>query len=398
MIMEFEPKDILQLVAILGVISAVVYGIIHFFHDLFQRRSKEREAFLHSFDTLVSQLTSDNNTAQLSAAILLRRYFKKTKKKRHVDLRVETINVISSLLKIIPTGVFQKTLADGFAYAINLSQCDLQKTNLQDVYLGNKDHQIIMNQTDLFLADLSYALLENIIGHNIVFYKSVLLCTQIKNCDFTGANFVGADLTNTTFKNVILKDANFSGALNIPEEISKKLVDGVMKDAEPITAKPHKTGKSIFFSMPGVMAKEDEIMTKDFKSLLERKGYDVIYYSSDSYPNFGQFNRVRESIMHSSAMVAFGLKQLNIHKASYRPGTKASVQWEGKWLSTPWSEIEVGMGLMKGIPILLVCDPDINNGVFDDGLSECFVSRLYTTTDCRTLEQNKSFEEWLSKI
>ena len=96
-------------------------------------------------------------------------------------------------------------------------------------------------------------------------------------------------------------------------------------------------------------------------------------------------------------MIAFGLKQLNIKKASYRPNTIEEANWEEKWLSTPWSEIEVGMGLMKGMPILLVTDPDITDGVFDDNLSECFVSKISTTEDCRKLEQNKSFEEWISK-
>jgi len=97
-------------------------------------------------------------------------------------------------------------------------------------------------------------------------------------------------------------------------------------------------------------------------------------------------------------MVAFGLKQLNIEKASYRPGTEEERSWDGKWLSTPWSEIEVGMGLMKGMPILLVCDPVIDNGVFDSGLSECFVATIYTTEDCKRLEQNEKFIERLSKI
>lgn len=36
-------------------------------------------------------------------------------------LQTESINVIASMLKVLPTGVFQKTLADGLAYAVNLS-------------------------------------------------------------------------------------------------------------------------------------------------------------------------------------------------------------------------------------------------------------------------------------
>ena len=116
------------------------------------------------------------------------------------------------MLKEGPTGVFQKTLADGLAYAVNLSNVDLQRTNLQDTYLGRKDGtSILMDNTDLFLSDLSYALIEHVDG-KVIFYLSILFCSQIKNCDFSGATFREADLTNTCFKNVILKDADFTGA------------------------------------------------------------------------------------------------------------------------------------------------------------------------------------------
>ena len=56
------------------------------------------------------------------------------------------------------------------------------------------------------------------------------------------------------------------------------------------------------------------------------------------------------------------------------------------------------MGLMNGLPILLVKDPQINTGIFDDKLSECFVSTILTTEDSRDLAQNHSMVEWLSRI
>lgn len=393
-----ELNNFLQLIAILGVISAVVYGAIHFIHDLSIRKAKAKEDFLKSFDTLVAQLTSDNKTAQLSAAILLRRYFKDTNKKGQIDLKTETVNVISSLLKTLPSSVFQKTLADGLAYAVDLTKCDLQKTNLQDVLLDNKYQQVIMDETDLFLADLSFANLEGIKGHGIIFYRSILFCSRIKNCDFTNANFRGADLTGVSFKKCTLKGADFTDALNIPPAIADSLENGIFTVDGEISAKHESKDKAIFFSMPGVMSKEEELMTKDYKQILESQGYEVIYYKTDTYPRFGQFNRVRHDIMRSVGMIAFGLKQLNIHKASYRPSTQNEEEWDGKWLPTPWNEIEVGMGLMKGMPILLVHDPDISTGVFDGNLSECFVANISTNEDNRKLEQNKAFDEWLSKL
>ena len=417
-----------QILATVTIISAIFYGIIYgimkFYVDYREKRIREYEIFKKSFDNLVEKLTSDNKSAQLSAAILLRRYFKVSQEKEQViinpkiarfisniarkylrpidlqykkDLRFEAIFEISTLLKTLPTSVFQKTLADGLGFATDLSHCDLVRTNLQDVLLDNKEQNIVMQKTDLFGADLSYANLKGIIGHEIIFYHAILFCARIKNCDFSNGDFRFADLTGVSFKDCKLKDANFKDAINIPSDISKFLKNDIFTLDGEVSAENKSNGKTIFFSMPGVMSKNDELITKDYKLMLERKGYEVIYYKSDDYPHFGQFSRVRHDIKRSTGMIAFGLKQIHIH-ASYRPGTKDEAKWNGKWLSTPWNEIEVGMSLMHGIPILLVCDPDINDGVFDDGLSECFVGKVFTTEDSRRIEYHKIVQEWLSKL
>lgn len=393
------------IIALGAAITAAVVGTLKFFiNDYFdfKNASKRKEESKDSLTKIITNLSSPENTSKLSAAIMLRRFLNTKISKDFPYLQKEAINVIASMLKVLPTGVFQKTLADGLAYAVNLSNVDLQRTNLQDTYLGRKDEtQILMDNTDLFLSDLSYALIEHVSGRAI-FYRSILFCSQIKNCDFSGAIFREADLTNICFKNVILTDADFTGAINIPEAIEKELVlsDGksIYPHKEPVSAKHSSLNKSIFFSMPSVMSKENELLTKDYKAYLEGLGYSVIYYIKDDYPSFGQLNRIREKILASSAMVAFGFKQTNIHDATFRPQTNSEEQWNDKWLATPWNEIEVGMGLMKGMPILLVKDPQIDMGIFDRNLSECFVANLSTIDDSRKLAQNKKVKKWLSKI
>ena len=403
---ELNFSEAAGIIAVITVVSAIVVGVLKFIiNDIydFKNSNRRKEESKNSLTSIISNLSSSENTSKLSAAIMLRRFMNTKISHEFPYLQTEAINVIASMLKVLPTGVFQKTLADGLAYAVNLSNVDLQRTNLQDTYLGRKDGtSILMDNTDLFLSDLSYALIENVNG-KVIFYRSILFCSQIKNCDFSGATFREADLTNTCFKNVILKDADFTGAINIPEAIEKELVlneDGksIYPHEKPVSAKHYTLDKSIFFSMPSVMSKENELLTKDYKAYLEGLGYNVIYYIKDDYPSFGQLNRIREKILASSAMVAFGFKQTNIHDATFRPQTNNEEKWNDKWLATPWNEIEVGMGLMKGMPILLVKDPHIDMGIFDSNLSECFVAKVSTDDDSRKLAQNKEVVKWLSKI
>lgn len=397
--MKLSISDILQLIAILGIIAAIVYGILKFIQDFVQRESVKRENYHKSFDTIVAQLSSDVKTSQLSAAILLRRYFNNTGKKKRADLRIEAINVISSLLKILPTGVLQKTLGDGLAYAVNLEKVDLQNTNLQNLYLGRKDNtRIQMRETDMFMADLSYATLNEIDGQEAVFRSSILYHTQIKNSNFSQANFKGADLSNVYFEEVTLDGANFSKATNLPIEFEGCLDNegNFISNKKLTTPSTKKERKAIFFSMPGNLSKKDELLTKYYRDFLIEKGYDVIYYEKDEYPEFGQFNKIRQSIINSSAMIAFGFKQIYIEKGTLHPNTTTEEQLFKKYMSTYWNELEVGMGLMSNLPILLVKDANIDSGVFDNKLSEFFVGTILSDYNSRELEYNPSLKTWLS--
>ena len=398
--MDLSISDLLQLIAILGLVAAVVYGILKFVEDFLQRESRKRENYYKSFDTIVAQLSSDVKTSQLSAAILLRRYFGDTWNNKKADLHLEAVNVISSLLKVLPSGVLQKTLGDGLAYAEVLDKVDLQGTNLQNLYLGRKDNvRISMEETDMFMSDISYATLNKIDGHGAIFLNAILYHTQIKDCDFTNAYFKGADLSNAYFDKVQLYGANFSKVTNLPVEFEGKLSsDGIFISKEEFTTPSTKQEKKVvFFSMPGCMSKEDEILTKDYKKFLEDEmNYEVIYYQKDEYPEFGQFNKIRHSIMNSSAMIAFGFKQMSIKNGVGHPNTIMEKKISDVDLPTPWNELEVGMGLMNHLPILLVKSEGISSGIFDSKLSECFVATITAYSDSRELMYNLEMKQWLA--
>lgn len=382
----------------IAVLFTAIAAIVYALKDLFIKK-QDRAEYLRSFEQTIAQLASDNAETQLSAAILLRRFLN-IRIWGNPFLHDEAINVISSLLRTLPTGIYQKTLGDGLAYARNngLSDKDMQKTNLQNLYLGNKQYRLKCCRTDFYMADLSYALLENIDGNGIIFYNSILMSTNIKNCDFRNANFVGADLTNVYFKNVCLLGANFTNAINIPLSIKEKLVDGIYTDKNAVTTSRTEKGNTVFFSMPGVMTKEQELIIKSYSELLQKRGYEVIYYGKDDYPKYGQLNIVRKRILSSSGIIAFGFKQINIINGIYRPATECEKTIENSWLSTPWSEIEAGMAIMRGIPILLVHDKEITSGIFDNVLSEYFVGEISSDFDVRKIETNKVFESWIKKI
>ena len=94
-------------------------------------------------------------------------------------------------------------------------------------------------------------------------------------------------------------------------------------------------------------------------------------------------------------MIVFGFKQISVKEGSLRPGMKGTQTILNKWYPSQWNDIEVGMAVMKGIPILMVKDDEIMTGVFDETLSECYVCRLSTEVEVRELDDNIDFVRWL---
>jgi len=406
------------LITIFSFIAVVVGGLIVAVPSIMNYKgwlsiSKQQSQYQQLFDSIIEQLSSDKITAQLSAAVLLRRFFKvefnyhlfnKKSKSNESDvyfLRTETINVISSLLKTLPTSVYQKTLADGLASCENLSGADLQNANLQNAYIGNKAYRINLSQADFYCANLTKALITDVDGVECYFRDSILCGTRFKNCNLSGASFQGADLTNIYFKDVVLTNANFNKAYNIPEIISTHLENGTYIGTESITTPEITISHKIFFSMSGSLNNEEAHLTKAYKEYLEKRGYVVESYERDHYPRFGQLTAVKAKIEKCIGMVVFGSKQIFIKEGIFRPNLSEETIWENEWLSTSWNEIEVGMGVMLGIPILLVSTQELKTGIFDNCISEILLDKIYSKpdyNDLRKFEIDESFISWLSKL
>lgn len=420
----------------LSIVFTIVVAVgVWIFKYLGIKNKRERENdYKDAFFEIVSQITSDNMSTRLAAAVMIRRYLS-IQTKDSLYFRKEALNSISALLKILQSGVFQKTLGDSLAYAKNLSMLDLQKVNLQNVFLGvklfdekteksafveqskeeenkkkqlaliqrfqllqqgvNIDDLICLTDTDLFLSDLSYSLVENVYGFRTVFYGAILTNCSIKNTIFIGADFRGANLKGIRFSNTILYKCNFSGALNIPKDLEMCLSNGLYNNSEPFNSSYGGGRRKIFFSVPSSLSVKDSLLVKEYERLMNSNEFEVFPYERGEYLNYGQLGGVRQLIEQSVGMIVFGFKQISVKEGSLRPGMKGTQTILNKWYPSQWNDIEVGMAVMKGIPILMVKDDEIMTGVFDETLSECYVCRLSTEVEVRELDDNIDFVRWL---
>lgn len=395
-------ENIELLIVLFTAVSAIVFAIIKFFD--FKTKSQTLASIRSSFDSIVEKLSSENEIEKISAAILLRRFFdKKTEEggKRTPYVK-ETINVIASLLRNLPTCIFQKTLADGLSYTIDLQNVDFQKANFQQSYLGRKDGKAIdISVADFFRADFSQALIDNVIAVKTIFYQARFHQTTIKNSDCQGANFCGTDLLGARFDKVNLLGANFRNAVNIPEVITEHLdQDFVYREkVENNIDRPKEDRKGkVFVSRPAIMTIDQHRYTELFSEYLNKLGVEVRTYNRSEYGNYGQIGKIRTEISQCSGIVIFGFKQLKINSGEYRPFTDEHTDVKDKWLPTPWNNIEVGMALMKGLPVLIIKDPEVNDGIFDDTISESFIHTVVITAGLDSKVFKENINSWLNNF
>jgi hypothetical protein len=211
-----QPHRLLGDLGSLGTaLSAVVTAIIALFSYFKITTHRDKVAAARtSIDGVVSSLASANEVDRLAGAILLRRFFdpKSEVADGSTPYATEAVNVIAALLRGQPTGNFQKLLADGLAFAPSLRGADLQRTNLNNAYLGVQDERKVdLGRADFFRADLTEASLKGSDAREAVFYQARMTNVVLRNADLRQANFVGADLHGANFNGAKLTGADFHG-------------------------------------------------------------------------------------------------------------------------------------------------------------------------------------------
>ena len=232
--------EVIQWIEVAAAVVAVVGGLFAAYRFLRIKSRHERMAAIgDAFRSVMDALASDNEVRKLAGAILLRRFFNPM-----TELGIagtpyadECVKVIAALLRdaqLAPN--VQKLLADNLAYAPDLRNADLQRTRLQDAYLGDRVRPgLDLSGADFFMADLTKASLAGAIGRGTVFYRAVAQGTKFTRMDLTGANFREADLRGASFEGADLRDAQFAdanlagaafgAARNVPKAVAER-VDG----------------------------------------------------------------------------------------------------------------------------------------------------------------------------
>ena len=381
------PGAIQATAAIVTILAGV---IVYLFERLRNRNSR--------FDKCSSDLYSENETAQITSAILLRSFLK------YRSYREDALNLISALLRVLPNGNLQKTLGDGLSFVTYADGQDFQGANLSKVSIksskrvryeisGKKKYNVRsrFRKADFYRADISECSICSINFDKAVFMDTILTNTSFHNCSFRNANFKDADVSGTRFYACDLTGANFSTSrhrkdamvITAEKEQATELdkfplslyLDRngiVQKERQSVVIYPERDfTANVFLSHLGMMDSKQQLAYRNLKNWME-KTYHISFdeIRREDYRTSGQLKMVNDRLAQCCGVVIMAFSHLKVESGSIHDSqSEAITNIKNESFPSPWLQIETAFARAEGLPCLVIVQKGVNcNGIFDKAL------------------------------
>jgi hypothetical protein len=319
------------------------------------------------------------------------------------------VYVAAAILREEHTGNLQKLLADGLAYAPTLERADLQRTNLQNAYFGERKPVGRPRVTvtpklmgaDFYRANLAQASLKGADVRSAQFYQARMHGTVLTRADLRGANFFQADLLGAKWNGAKLHGANFDGATNLPKYIADKL-DHQRNYSDPTPVTVASAGAAndelrVFLSKPNCLTAKQRQYVEALQMQLGREQVAVYSLERDDYPKSGALGEVQRLMHTCHGAVVLLFEQLEVRDGVWRPSTAEEKLLKEAWLPTAWSHIELGMAAAWGMPTL-VLQPRRAGNLFPFPGDEPYLHLAFIDDTWDTSALGSAFAAWFTEL
>jgi len=362
-----------------GVFATLILIIGGYIISVYRKKilKEDEKEVIKSFQSVINQLSSNNEVERISAAILLRKFFDKesTFGKGNKPLEKEVCNIISGLLRKETTSHFQKILADTLRYATSLENMDLQYANLTNAFLGKKG--LSLKNSDFYRANLTQVTFKpkntsNLkIGEGVdlsesVFYETIIDGTNFSYANLINAKFINIKIRNATFKKCNLKNIEFNNCI-----FENVIFEDCKYQPQHIQIKKFSKKGKIFISYPRIRLPDQDVIFESIKKYLIQKGFEIILIEKRDEQNDAILRLIDKKIDESDALLAFNFKQLEIKEGHYRWWNDEEKKiFNNIFLSTPWIIVETSMAIKKGLPVFVISDVNNSYDIFNQIIKE----------------------------
>lgn len=434
---------------VITIMAVIIVAIYHFFMNRSQRLQMKNDRFVKCS----SDIYLDNETAQIAAAIQLREFLKDK------DYKNSALNLVVSLLRILPTGSLQKTLSDSLSSLKSADGREFQKVNMNGMLIKSQPYiqyqiknktrhypLISLKKADFYESEISDASINGINADGAIFWGCVMARSAFHDCSLVNANFCNTNLKGVKFYDCNLEHACFMDARNlssatkvvcigIDSKGNKKnkkfpLLDYLDKDGyyseDNINLKPEEkyqekpAERKIYISRLGLMDAIQQSHYNDIISFVQNH-YHVkpILIERSDYKGNGQVDTIMEKMFDCSGVLVVDFSYLTvgtgvIHKnidnekifakgiinKFINSGGAQRLKGAETNFSSPWLQIETALAIWHKIPCMIIREKDVfANGVFDPVVLNSDKKRIFSFEYQESLdEQMPLFDAWIEQV
>jgi hypothetical protein len=155
----------------------------------------------------------------------------------------------------------------------------------------------------------------------------------------------------------------------------------------------------VFLSRPTVLSPAQASFCQTLVEMLGAEHLTPRTLGVTDYPATAPLGEVLKLMRSCKGALVLGLNQLNVTRGTFKPGTSTAKEVSGVALPTPWNQIEAGIAVALGLPLLLVREPGVEGGVFDVGSSDRFVHQATLSSDWLASQAfRQPFESWVAEV
>jgi len=150
---------------------------------------------------------------------------------------------------------------------------------------------------------------------------------------------------------------------------------------------------SVFLSYPKPFNDDQENFINALSKYMRAWNLEPHTLGVTDYDTDIPLRAIRRLMLESNGIVTIAFRRTLVQRGSSRPGTSFAFSLDGKWLTSPYAQIEPAMAFQIGLPTLILRE----NGVLPEGLLEKGIVGLYMPEFelGASVEAYLKSEEWL---
>lgn len=131
--------------------------------------------------------------------------------------------------------------------------------------------------------------------------------------------------------------------------------------------------RDVFVSRPNALAEHQRNFWESLRTRLTERGVNPRTVGATDYASDAPVGKVKEVMSECHGVIILGLKQVRVIEGVSKEGTEKQTSLTECSFPTAWNHIEAGIAYALELPMLILKEPGINEGLFEKGTSEKYI-------------------------